>query len=63
MYWLIEDVIMEFLPPGSKGGMSYCCRYKGPRCMNSGAALILKDSSGLQGFLNFLSRFEEFMKE
>jgi hypothetical protein len=63
MYWLIEDVIMEFLPQGSKRGMSYRCRYKGPRCINSGAALILKDSSGLQAFLNFLSGFEEFMKE
>jgi hypothetical protein len=63
MYWLIEDVIMEFLPPGSKRGMNYCCRYKRPMCINSGAALIFKDSSGLQGFLNFLSRLEEFMKE
>jgi hypothetical protein len=63
MYWLIEDVIMEFLPPGSKRGMSYRCWYKWPRCINSWAALILKDSSGLQVFLNFLPRFEEFMKE
>jgi hypothetical protein len=23
MYWLTEDVIMEFLPPGNKRGMSY----------------------------------------
>jgi hypothetical protein len=23
MYWLIEDMIMEFLPPGNKRGMSY----------------------------------------
>jgi hypothetical protein len=63
MYWLVEDVIIEFLPPGGKGGMSHCCRYKGPRCINSGAALILKDSSSLQGFLNFFSGLEEFMKE
>jgi hypothetical protein len=63
MYWLIEGVIMEFLPPGSKGGVSYCYWYKGPRWINSWVALILKDSSGLHGFLNFLSGFEEFMKE
>jgi hypothetical protein len=63
MYWLIESVIMEFLPPGSKGGMNYCRWYKRLRCMNSGAASILKDPSSLQGFFNFLSRFEKFMKE
>jgi hypothetical protein len=63
MYWLIEGVIMEFLPPGSKGGMSYCCWYKRSRCINSWAALILKDSFGLQRFLNNLSGLEEFMKE
>jgi hypothetical protein len=63
MNWLIESVITEFLPPGSKGGMNYCCWYKRLRCINSWAALILKNSSSLQGFFNFLSGFEEFMKE
>jgi hypothetical protein len=63
MYWLIEGVIVEFLPPGSKGGMSYCCWHKGPRYINCWAALILKDSFGLQGFLNFVFGLEEFMKE
>jgi hypothetical protein len=63
MYWLIEGVIVEFLPLGGKGRMSYCCWYKGTRCINSWATLILKDTSALQGFLNFLSGLEEFMKE
>jgi hypothetical protein len=31
----IEDVIMKFLPPRSKGGMSYCYWHKRPRCINS----------------------------
>jgi hypothetical protein len=53
---------MEFLPPGNKRGMSYWCWYKGPS-INSWAALILKDSSGLHVYLDFLSGLEEFMKE
>jgi hypothetical protein len=63
MYWHIEGVIMEFLPPGSKGGMSYCYWHKGHRSINSRAALILKDPFCLQEFLNILSGLEEFMKE
>jgi hypothetical protein len=62
MYWLAEGVIMEFLPLGNKRRMSYWYWYKGPS-INSWAALILKDSSGLQVFLDFLSGLEEFVKE
>jgi hypothetical protein len=62
MYWFIKGVVMEFLPPGNKRGMSYWCWYKGPS-INSWAALILKDSSGLQVFLDFLSGLEEFVKK
>jgi hypothetical protein len=62
MYWLTEDVIMEFLPPGNKRGMSYRCWYKGPS-INSWTALIFKDSSGLQVFFDFLSGLEESVKE
>jgi hypothetical protein len=63
MYWHIEDVIMKLLPPRSKGGMSYCYWHKRVRCINSWAALILKDPFCLQGFLNILFGLEEFMKE
>jgi hypothetical protein len=62
MYWLIEDFAMEFLPPRNKRGMSYRCWYNGPS-INSWAASILKNSSGLQVFLDFLSGLEEFVKE
>jgi hypothetical protein len=62
MYCLTEDVIKEFLPPGNKRGMSYWCWYKGPS-INSWAALIFKDPSGLQVFFDFLSGLEEFVKE
>jgi hypothetical protein len=62
MYWFTEDVIMEFLPLENKRRMGYCCWYKGPS-INSWAALILKGSSGLHVFLDFLSGPEEFVKE
>jgi hypothetical protein len=60
--WLTEDVVMKFLPPNDKERMSYCCWYGGPR-INSLAAFIFKDPSGLQAFLYFLSGLEEFMKK
>jgi hypothetical protein len=63
MYWHIKVMIMKFLPPGSERGMSDYYWHKRPRCINSCAALILKDPFCLHGFLDILSRLEEFMKE
>jgi hypothetical protein len=61
MNWLIEDVVMEFLPPGNKERMSYGWCEK--PCLKSWAAVVFKDPSGLNVFCDFLSGFEEFMKE
>jgi hypothetical protein len=61
MNWLIEDVVMEFLPPGNKERMSYGCWCEKP-CLKSWAAVVFKDPSGLNVFCDFLSGFEEFMK-
>jgi hypothetical protein len=47
VYWLTEDIVMKFLPPGIK----------------SWAAFILENPSGLYAVLDFLSGFEEFIKE
>jgi hypothetical protein len=63
MNWHIEGMIMKFLPPRNKRGMSYCYWHKRPGCINSRAALILKDPFCLYGFLDILSGLEEFMKE
>jgi hypothetical protein len=63
MYCHIKDVVMKFLPPRSKRGMSYCFWHKRPGCINSWAALILEDPFFLQGFLDILAGHEEFMKE
>jgi hypothetical protein len=63
MYWHIEDVIMEFLPPRSERGMSYCYWHKRVGRINSRAARILEDPFFLQGFLDILSGLDEFMKE
>jgi hypothetical protein len=62
VYRLTEDVIMEFLPPGVKGGVSYCCRYKGSG-VNSWTAHILKDPAGMGKLFDFLSGLEEFMQK
>jgi hypothetical protein len=62
MYWHIEDVIMKFLPPRSKRGMSYCYWHKRLGCIDSCAALVLEDPLCLYGFLDILSGFEKFMK-
>jgi hypothetical protein len=62
VYRLTENVIMEFLPPGVKGGVSYCCRCKGPG-VNSWTAHILKDPAGLGKLFDFLSGLEEFMQK
>jgi hypothetical protein len=55
-------MVMEFLPPGDEGGMSSCygCERRGAK---SWAAFILENPSGLYAVLDFLSGFEEFMKE
>jgi hypothetical protein len=62
VYRLTENVIMEFLPPGVEGGVSYCCRCEGPG-INSWTAYILKNPAGLSEFFDFLSGFEEFMQK
>jgi hypothetical protein len=62
VHWLTEDVVMEFLPPGDEGGMSYCYGCEKPG-IKSLAAFILKNPSGLYAIFDFLSRFEEFMKK
>jgi hypothetical protein len=62
VYRLVEDVIMEFLPPGVEGGMSYCCGYKRPG-VDSGTSHIMEDSGTVHEFFDFLSRLEEFMQE
>jgi hypothetical protein len=55
-------MVMEFLPPIVEGGMRYCCGCERPG-VKSWAAFILKNPSSLRIFLDFLSGFEEFMKE
>jgi hypothetical protein len=62
VYRLIEDMIMEFLPPGVEGGVSYCCGYERPG-VNRRTAHILKDSTSLSKFFDFLSGLEEFMQK
>jgi hypothetical protein len=62
VYRLTEDVIMEFLPPGVEGGVSYCCGDERPG-VNSRTACILKNSASLSEFLDFLSGLEEFMQK
>jgi hypothetical protein len=55
-------MVIEFLPPGDEGGMSYCYGCEKPG-IKSLAAFILKNPSGLYAIFDFLSRFEEFMKK
>jgi hypothetical protein len=55
-------MVMEFLPPGDEEGVSYCCWCE-KLGIESWAVLILKNPSGLYAILDFLSGFEEFMKE
>jgi hypothetical protein len=62
MHRLTEDMVMEFLPPGVEGGVSYCCRCEGPG-VNRWTAYILKNPTGLNKFFDFLSGLEEFMKK
>jgi hypothetical protein len=62
VYRLTENVIVEFLPPGVKGRVSYCCRCKGPG-VNRWTAHILKDPAGVGKLFDFLSGLEEFMQK
>jgi hypothetical protein len=62
VHWFTEDMFMEFLPPGDEERMSYCYWCEKPG-IKSWAAFILKNPSGLYAILDFLSGFEEFMKE
>jgi hypothetical protein len=62
VYRLTEDMIVEFLPPGIEGGVSYCCGYERPG-VNRMTAHVLKDSATLHKFLDFLSGLEEFMQK
>jgi hypothetical protein len=62
VYWLTENMVMKFLPPRVKGGMSYCCGCERPG-VNSWTAFILKNPSGLRNFFDFFSGFEEFVKK
>jgi hypothetical protein len=62
VYRLTEDMIMEFLPPGVEGGVSYGCGYKRPG-VDSGAAHITEYSATVHKFLDFLSRLKEFMQK
>jgi hypothetical protein len=59
---LTEDVIVEFLPPGVKGRVSYGCGHE-RTCVDSGTAHIVENSAALHQLFDFLSGFEEFMQE
>jgi hypothetical protein len=62
VYRLTEDMIMESLPPGLKGGLSYGYGYKRPG-VDSGTAHITEDSATVHKFFDFLSGLEEFMQK
>jgi hypothetical protein len=62
VYRLTEDMIMEFLPPGVEGGVSYCCGYKRPG-VDSGTTHITEDSATVHELFDFLSGLEEFMQK
>jgi hypothetical protein len=55
-------MIMEFLPPGVEGGVSYGCGHKRPR-VDSGTTHIMEDPATVHKFFNFLSGLEELMQE
>jgi hypothetical protein len=62
VHWLIEDMVMEFLPPGEKERVSYCYWCERPG-IKGWSTLVFKGPSGLYALFDFLSRFEEFMKK
>jgi hypothetical protein len=59
---LTEDVIMEFLPPGAKGGVSYGCGHKRTG-VDSRATHILEDPTAVHALFDFLPRLKEFMQK
>jgi hypothetical protein len=63
MYWRIKYVIMKFFPRRNERRMSDCYWHNRLGCINSYAALALKNPSCLHGFLDILSGLEEFMEE
>jgi hypothetical protein len=62
VYRLTEDVIMEFLPPGVKGGVSYGCGHERPG-VDSRTTHIMENPAVVHKLFDFLSGFEEFMQE
>jgi hypothetical protein len=62
VHWLIENVVIELLPPGDKERVSYCCWCEEPG-IESWTAFVFKDPSGLNVLCNFLSGFEELVKK
>jgi hypothetical protein len=62
VHWLIEDMVMELLPPGDKERVSYYCWCEKP-VIKSWAAVVFKDPSGLNVHCDFLSGFKELMKK
>jgi hypothetical protein len=60
VYRLSEDVIVEFLPPGVKGGMSYGCGHE-RTSVDSGTTHIMENPAGVHTLFDFLSGFEEFV--
>jgi hypothetical protein len=59
---LTEGVIIEFLPPGVKGGVSHDYGHKRTG-IDSRATHILEDPATVHTFFDFLSGLEEFMQE
>jgi hypothetical protein len=54
-------MVVEFLPPRVEGSVSYCYGCERPGVKSWAAFVFLP--SGLYAVLDFLSGFEEFMKE
>jgi hypothetical protein len=59
---LTEDVIVEFLPPGVKGGVSSGCGHE-RTCVDSGTTHIVENPAALHQLIDFLSGLEKFMQE
>jgi hypothetical protein len=62
MYGLTEDVIMEFLPPRVKGGMSYDCGHERTG-VDSRTTHILEDPTVVHALFDFLPRLKLFMQK
>jgi hypothetical protein len=59
---LTEDVIVEFLPPGAKGGVSYGRGHERTG-IDSRATHILEDPADVHTLFDFLPRLKEFMQK